>query len=233
MALVKTGSGISSITGSVGGNTFVTRSGYTFLRRRALCIGNPATLGQALTRAWMCEFMTRWGTLTPAQQNLWNEYAKQSRPKTHGVDTQKKGGSGSRAIITKGVGVMSGYNSYTQTNAVLRSAGHSHYVDDAPKNVSSPVSTSIRQVSYIHPLKKYHVYWRVCGVPFPPASRVRMWVRDGRKKYIIGTKSAKSGFMWLNGLVHNGRAHFFLQMDIVSKYGLISTPSAVWEETRR
>lgn len=233
MALVKTGASISSITGSVGGNTFVSRSGYTLLRRRALCVRNPGTLKQALTRAWMCEMMTRWETLTPEQQNLWNEYAKQARPKPQGTDTQKAGGSGTRAIITKGVGVMSGYNSYTQTNAVLRSAGHSHYVDDAPKNVSSPVSTSIRLVQYVLPPGRYHVYWRVCGVPFPPSARVRMWVRDGRKKYIIGTKPAKAGFLWLDGLVRNDRAHFFLQLDVVSKYGLISTPSAVWEETRR
>lgn len=76
MALIKTGGGVASISGSVNGTTFSHNRGGPYMRGRAVPT-NPSTSRQQAVRNAMAELATAWvETLTAAQRNAWALYAE-------------------------------------------------------------------------------------------------------------------------------------------------------------
>lgn len=76
MALIRTGGGVASISGSIGGTTFSRNRGGAYARNRTVPI-NPNSEFQAIVRSLMSNLANIWAeTLTDAQRTAWEAYAE-------------------------------------------------------------------------------------------------------------------------------------------------------------
>lgn len=76
MAIITTGGGVATISGSVGGNTFSHNRGGPYVRLRAIPT-NPNTVFQQAVRGFMSQLTVLWSTvLTAAQRAQWDAYAE-------------------------------------------------------------------------------------------------------------------------------------------------------------
>lgn len=77
MAIFTPGPAVSSISGSVGGQTFSRNRGGQYMRRRAIpsLVSSPAATN---IKALLAAYSQAWSGLTAAQRNAWTEYARQT-----------------------------------------------------------------------------------------------------------------------------------------------------------
>lgn len=77
MAIFTPGPAVSSISGSVGGQTFSRNRGGQYMRRRAVpsTVTSPAALN---VKALLAAYSQAWAGLTTAQRAAWLEYARQT-----------------------------------------------------------------------------------------------------------------------------------------------------------
>lgn len=75
MAIIRTGGGVASISGSVGGTTYSHNRGGAYMRTRAVPT-NPNTTFQQVIRSAVAQLASLWTTtLTDAQRAAWETYA--------------------------------------------------------------------------------------------------------------------------------------------------------------
>jgi hypothetical protein len=76
MAIITTGGGVATISGSVGGVTFSHNRGGPYMRTRAIPT-NPNSTFQQAVRGFMSQLTVLWSTvLTAAQRAQWDAYAE-------------------------------------------------------------------------------------------------------------------------------------------------------------
>lgn len=76
MAIITTGSGVASISGSIGGTTFSRNRGGAYMRTRAVPT-NPNTAQQQAVRSLVAQLAALWtNVLTAAQRTSWETYAE-------------------------------------------------------------------------------------------------------------------------------------------------------------
>lgn len=76
MAIITTGGGVATISGSIGGVTFSHNRGGPYMRTRAIPT-NPNTVFQQAVRGFMSQLTVLWSTvLTAAQRAQWDAYAE-------------------------------------------------------------------------------------------------------------------------------------------------------------
>lgn len=77
MAIYTPGPAVSSISGSIGGQTFSRNRGGQYIRRRAIpsLVSSPAAVN---IKALLAAYSQAWQGLTSAQRNAWLEYARQT-----------------------------------------------------------------------------------------------------------------------------------------------------------
>jgi hypothetical protein len=77
MAIITTGGGVASISGSVAGTTYSRNRGGPYMRNRAIPV-NPNTTYQQAVRGHMAALTSHWvETLTADQRAAWDNYALQ------------------------------------------------------------------------------------------------------------------------------------------------------------
>lgn len=94
MAIIRTGGGVATISGSIGGVVYSRNRGGPYCRNRAIPV-NPASEYQEAVRAYMSQLVNLWqDTLTSAQRAAWDNYAEQvPLPNSFG-DPRNVGGIG-------------------------------------------------------------------------------------------------------------------------------------------
>jgi hypothetical protein len=76
MALIKTGGGVASISGSIGGITYSRNRGGPYMRNRSVPV-NPNSIYQQAVRGFLSSLTVAWSqTLTLAQRQAWDAYAE-------------------------------------------------------------------------------------------------------------------------------------------------------------
>jgi len=109
---------IQDMNGSSGATTFGKWKGIHWMRLKAASISNPMTLAQSKVRGALSDSSRSWWALTPAQRDLWNEYADK---KGSAQDSDNQEGYG--GLIPKPGKLLSGFNAYIGVNQVLTSIG--------------------------------------------------------------------------------------------------------------
>lgn len=77
MAKISPGPMAAAISGSMGGTTFAHNKGGPYIRARAIPT-NPASAKQLNARARLSTYSQLWQTLTSAQRQAWQEWARQN-----------------------------------------------------------------------------------------------------------------------------------------------------------
>lgn len=150
MARVTPSALIDDISGSIGGVTFSSWKGMTYVKGKAKSVRNPATQSQVAVRNAMTFFSRRYfDDLTDNQRGEWDQYAQE----TAGAERSDKvqGGFGARVVPQRQFN-RSGYNWYIALNVrLVRVLGAPHYaapIDDAPLGQTPPSQPTLSSVTY-------------------------------------------------------------------------------------
>lgn len=150
MARVTPSALIDDIKGSVGGVTFSSWKGLTYVKAKAKSVRNPATQAQVQVRNGMAFFSRRYfDTLSDVQRAGWDILAQEQASAER--SDQVQGGFGQR-VIPKRQFQRSGYNWYIAINVrLLKEIGAGHFaapIDDAPIGQTPPSQAVITSVIY-------------------------------------------------------------------------------------
>lgn len=150
MARVTPSSLIEDIKGSIGGVTFSSWKGLSYVKAKAKSVRNPATGVQVQIREAMTFFSRRYfDDLTDGQRAAWDQYAQEIAGAARSQQVQ--GGFGSR-VVPKRQFNRSGYNWYIAINVRMRrEVGVAIYtapIDDAPLGQTPPGAPSFNGVTY-------------------------------------------------------------------------------------
>ncbi len=148
MARITPSALIDDIKGSVGGVTFSSWKGMSYVKAKAKSVRNPATADQVAIRNGLTFFARRYfDDLTDAQRAAWDQYAQEVASAER--SDQVQGGFGARVVPQRQF-QRSGYNWYIAINVrLIKEIGVGHYaapIDDAPLGQtppSQPVWTSV------------------------------------------------------------------------------------------
>ncbi len=150
MARITPSALVDDIKGSVGGVTFSSWKGCSYVKAKAKSVRNPATAAQLEVRNAMTVFSRRFfDDLTDDQRAAWDQYAQE----TAGAERSDKvqGGFGSRVVPQRQFN-RSGYNWFIAINvALVNILGFVHYaapIDDAPLGQTPPSTPELLAVVY-------------------------------------------------------------------------------------
>lgn len=159
MARITPSALVDDIKGSVGGVTFTSWKGMTFVRSKARSVRNPATAQQIRVRSGLTYFGRRYfDELSDAQRAAWDQYAQEAASAERSDKVQ--GGFGSR-VVPKRQFQRSGHNWYVAINAgLVRRWGDLQYgspIDDAPLGQTAPSQPVLDSVVYDGAVGKFVV----------------------------------------------------------------------------
>lgn len=170
---------MDDIKGSVGGVTFSSWKGLTYVKAKAKSVRNPATNDQVTVRNAMTYFSRRYfDDLTDAQRAAWDQYAQEVASAER--SDQVQGGFGAR-VVPKRQFQRSGYNWYIAINVrLVKELGAAHYaapIDDAPIGQTPPSQPFLSSVTYDPATGKF-VLTGVGSIDFGHATSVKyvVWV---------------------------------------------------------
>lgn len=150
MARITPSALIDDIKGSIGGVTFSSWKGMSYVKGKAKSVRNPATQDQVLVRNGMTFFSRRfYDDLSDAQRAAWDQYAQE----VAGAERSDKvqGGFGSR-VVPKRQFNRSGYNWFIAINiGMVTLLGAAHFAapfDDAPLGQTPPSNPTGLDVTY-------------------------------------------------------------------------------------
>ena len=150
MARVTPSALIDDIKGSVGGVTFSSWKGMTYVKAKAKSVRNPATAAQVQIRNGLTYFARRYfDDLSDDQRGRWDQYAQEVASAER--SDQVQGGFGAR-IVPQRQFQRSGYNWYIAINVrLLKELGDGHFaapIDDAPIGQTPPSQPIITSIVY-------------------------------------------------------------------------------------
>ena len=150
MARITPSALIDDIKGSIGGVTFSSWKGMSYVKAKAKSVRNPATEDQVLIRNGMTFFARRYfDDLTDNQRAIWDQYAQEVAGAER--SDQVQGGFGSR-VVPQRQWNRSGYNWFIALNiGLLQALGVAHLsapIDDAPLGQSPPSQPSFTALTY-------------------------------------------------------------------------------------
>lgn len=179
MARITPSALVDDIKGSVGGVTFSSWKGMTYVKARAKSVRNPATLAQVQIRDAMTFFSRRYyDDLSDAQRAAWDQYAQETAGAARSESVQ--GGFGLR-VVPQRQWTRSGYNWYIAINVRLRKevgvAIFTNPIDDAPLGQTPPTPPVFTSVTYDDVTGKF-VWTAVSSQDFGHATTVRvsLWI---------------------------------------------------------
>lgn len=157
MARITPSALIDDIKGSVGGVTFSSWKGMSYVKSKAKSVRNPATNVQVQIREAMTFFSRRFfDDLTDAQRAEWDQYAQEIAGAARAESVQ--GGFGLRVVPQRSFN-CSGYNWYIRINVRMRRevgvAIYTSPVDDAPLGQTPPGVPSFNGVTYDNTTGKF------------------------------------------------------------------------------
>lgn len=175
MARITPSALIDDIKGSIGGVTFSSWKGMSYVKGKAKSVRNPATGVQVQIREAMTFFSRRFfDDLTDAQRAAWDQYAQEIAGAARAEQVQ--GGFGSRVVPQRSFN-CSGYNWYIRINVRMRrEVGVAIYtapIDDAPLGQTPPGAPSFTSVTYDDTIGKF-VWTAVAPQDFGHATTVRV-----------------------------------------------------------
>ncbi|MBA7653086.1 hypothetical protein ES703_60928 [subsurface metagenome] len=157
MARITPSALVDDIKGSIGGVTFSSWKGMSYVKAKAKSVRNPATADQLEIRNAMTFFSRRYyDDLTDDQRGAWDQYAQE----VAGAERSDKvqGGFGSRVVPVRQFN-RSGYNWFIAINVVLvKILGFVHYaapIDDAPLGQTPPSTPELISVTYDNTTGKF------------------------------------------------------------------------------
>lgn len=150
MARITPSALVDDIKGSVGGVTFSSWKGLSYVKAKAKSVRNPATSDQVAIRNGMTFFSRRFfDELTDDQRAAWDQYAQEVAGAER--SDQVQGGFGSRVVPARQF-QRSGYNWYIAINVrLVKELGVAHYtapIDDAPLGQTPPSQPAWNGVTY-------------------------------------------------------------------------------------
>lgn len=150
MARITPSALVDDIKGSVGGVTFSSWKGLSYVKAKAKSVRNPATEAQVQIRNGMTFFSRRFfDDLTDRQRHIWDQYAQEVASAER--SDQVQGGFGNR-VIPKRQFQRSGYNWFLAMNIrLLKEIGDAHFaapLDDAPLGQTPPSQPAWTSVTY-------------------------------------------------------------------------------------
>ncbi len=150
MARITPSALIDDIKGSVGGVTFSSWKGMSYVKAKAKSVRNPATVAQVAIRSAMTFFARRFfDDLTDAQRAEWDQYAQEVASAER--SDQVQGGFGARVVPQRQF-QRSGYNWFLAINVrLVKELGVAHYaapIDDAPLGQTPPSVPVLTGVTY-------------------------------------------------------------------------------------
>lgn len=179
MARITPSALVDDIKGSVGGVTFSSWKGLSYVKAKAKSVRNPATQDQVAVRNAMTFFSRRYyDDLTDAQRAEWDQYAQEVAGAER--SDQVQGGFGSR-VVPQRQWQRSGYNWFVAINVGLVTAlGVDHYaapIDDAPLGQTPPSQLVFTDLTYDNTTGKFS-WSAIAPQDFGHATSVRMrvWV---------------------------------------------------------
>lgn len=245
MARITPSALVDDIKGSVGGVTFSSWKGLTYVKAKAKSVRNPATQAQVQVRNGMAFFSRRYfDTLTDAQRAGWDILAQEQASAER--SDQVQGGFGQR-VVPKRQFQRSGYNWYIAVNVrLLKEIGSGHFsapIDNAPIGQTPPSQVVITLVTYDAPNGQFKITF-VEPQTFGDSGTVKMalWVLPNyaysREQAVYD--GATPGQIWVDTIVDTlyiQRAQldaplpdglYSFQMDAVGvDNGLFSPPSEI------
>lgn len=245
MARITPSALVDDIKGSVGGVTFSSWKGMSYVKAKAKSVRNPATKDQVVVRNAMTFFSRRFfDDLTDAQRAGWDQYAQEVASAER--SDQVQGGFGAR-IVPQRQFQRSGYNWYIAINVrLVKELGKPHFaapIDNAPIGQTPPSQPVWTSVVY-DPLTGTFELNAVAPQTFGSATslKVAIWVLPNwgyareQRVWDAGTEGEALGPMTVNGLWIQRAALgaplpdgiYAWQMDAVGvQNGLVSPPSSV------
>lgn len=150
MARITPSALIDDIKGSIGGVTFSSWKGMSYVKAKAKSVRNPATADQVLIRNGMTFFSRRfYDDLSDAQRAAWDQYAQEVAGAER--SDQVQGGFGSRVVPQRQF-QRSGYNWFIAINVgMVALLGAVHFAapfDDAPLGQTPPSNLTGLVVTY-------------------------------------------------------------------------------------
>jgi hypothetical protein len=150
MARITPSALIDDIKGSIGGVTFSSWKGMSYVKAKAKSVRNPATPEQLRVRNGMTFFSRRYfDDLTEAQRAAWDQYAQETAGAARSEQVQ--GGFGLR-VVPQRQWQRSGYNWYIAINVrLIMVLGAGHFaapIDDAPLGQTPPSQPTLSTVVY-------------------------------------------------------------------------------------
>ena len=157
MARITPSALVDDIKGSVGGVTFSSWKGMSYVKAKAKSVRNPGTNVQVQIRAALTFFSRRFfDDLSDGQRAAWDQYAQEVASAER--SDQVQGGFGSR-VVPKRQFNRSGYNWYIAINVRMRRevgvAIYSAPIDNAPLGQTPPGTPSFNGVTYDDTVGKF------------------------------------------------------------------------------
>lgn len=236
MAVVIPSAVVRGLRGSVDNLSFqYWRKGVFTVKSKATIVNQPDTMPQTSIRAAMTVIVGSWKTtLTQAQREAWNSYAKLPRF----VDSKA---GGQLAIIRGSKNTGSGYHKFIELNMMRVSAAIAPpaLIDDPPFDEIPPdAPTDFTAVWDAPPDNHVDIAWTEPAT-YPAGSRVRIWLRSPDAIYhpqIVFTQTPVTESAVITGGATVGGANqlfaplpagtqLYFQMDTVSPGGQTSPPT--------
>ncbi len=159
MARITPSALVDDIKGSVGGVTFSSWKGLSYVKAKAKSVRNPATADQVQIRTAMTFFSRRYyDDLSDAQRAAWDQYAQEVAGAER--SDQVQGGFGSR-VVPKRQFQRSGYNWFIAINVrLVRELGAPAFaapIDNAPLGQTPPTQPVWDSVTYDDTVGKFAI----------------------------------------------------------------------------
>lgn len=245
MARITPSALVDDIKGSLGGVTFSSWKGMSYVKSRAKSVRNPATADQVLIRNGMTFFSRRYyDDLSDAQRAAWDQYAQEVGGAARSESVQ--GGFGSRVVPQRQF-TRSGYNWYVALNVrMLKAFGIAHFaapLDDAPLGVTPPSQPALNGVTYRADVGDFQIdFTNPVSFGGDTEVSVAIWVLPNyayarvQAQFNMDTPGQNFPATGLNAIKIQRAAIaaplpdglYAFQMDAVGKtYGLVSPPSEI------
>lgn len=235
---------VEDVRGSLGGITFSSWKGVGRLQRKTSPPSGPSSEYQAHLRTVISEVSKRWhNTLTQAQRDGWEDYAKKQGSAADSKDIDE---TGIQNVIPNNRKIMSGYHAFVMNNSTIQAARLSFpvaYVDDVP--VSAPPNPPTNFVCQCRSIGGINVIvgtWvDPVGVATPPpnVAFIRPWLvsydAGVHKQILLYVPLGIQGGALTNIRIAGGQTtqvgkkpgHYLCQLDCIDIYGQKSPPSNV------
>lgn len=221
---------VSAIYGSAGDTTYVRwNSKINYLKAKTHIVNQPNTARQTAVKDALATYATLWKeTLTTAQRDLWEAYAKQ-------IATKAPSPGGMRDLIRGQSGRGRGFHAFISTSMLLDSAGLAHR-DEPPLSDTPPPCIDTFACVWDNVDNEIDISW-VQPTGSDDSEYVRIWIRSPQNLFhkqiiaapiITDLAASVDAVYGLAGVKINlvdmaDNTIFYVQADVVHPYGQLST----------